>query len=588
MLPIIPTSDRSLSKILQESFGWCWPPFIYPQEPSDSCLAVLPPLVLRHFRRLNPGTQQQLLRFKDDRRNVANIEELEECYRRTWTIRRIFLETIDKLYLNESLETWSPQFWTDDNLSELSWLRLMDLLMMKEKKEPQEPDRKADYPVHINFTPCHPLQPNRPISTHRQVQVESIKHINMSDDSPRYWTIGFQDTIPKNPRFHDLCLKRTHPFPNIMISNHLDRLGHIWIDKLRDEDEQTDPPAKKCRVLFQKTCSDGDLGLFLWPQFNLKRIGKTLPGKLANFLTTDTPKIPIYQGGIVELCDQDRLILFTTQYRSHRVFIDLQIAIEFCWASEVDQVEARADFPEKNTKKKSVAPEKRSLWIDNLLQWPNPSERHSHYVKAPNSYPEFDIDDEEQDGIVISQTDEQESREQIAITKVKDQSNPMDADQDTSSDECLFMPEERANSLTECNDKDESIPISGTCCPLECPAQINCLGTDSSENPILRDSDSVSSPRRIKVLGEKHHHQDPQAIPLSDKKDHPGKPLPRRSKPASRHGKENDSTQKEARKVNAKGKSSSGNSNKSAKRKSPRLIEMAHSNQPTTSKRKRI
>ncbi|KAA1110665.1 hypothetical protein PGT21_029034 [Puccinia graminis f. sp. tritici] len=591
----IPTTDDDLSQMLKENFGWCWPPYLFQQEPPNSSPVNLPHPVLSYFRQLDPDNQQQLLRFKDDKRTIRNVEELEEIYRRTWTIRWVFLETINRLNANDFIDDspTSPQFYDDNNSSELFWLRLMDLLMTKQKIRSNSSDRskeckkKEDYPVHINFTPCHPLQSDRPIPVNRHVQVESIKRVNVPDDRPRYWTVGFQDTTSNNPKLHDLCFQRKNPFPNIMISNHIGRLGHIWIEKSRDEDGKTDFPTKKYRVLFQKTCSDLDLGLFLWPQFHVKKIEKALNlGKQSNFVP-DTPKIPIYQDNIIELCDQDRLLLFTTEYRSHRVFIDLQISVEFCWASDCDEAEKRGDLKENEGESKCEPLPESSVWIDNLLQWPNPCERYSHYVKVPSSYPDFDVIDEGQDvqqatpsGIVISHTDEQESPEQITIAQTTE---PMETNRDTSSNACLFKSTKTIKNQTKCKDKAEQTPTATTHGLLG-PTQVKYLTVDSSENPLICNSDPTFSPRKIKILGDKY--QDSQTNSLAGEKQIPEKQIQQRLKSTLRQGKENNSN--ESKKLNSKGKSS-GNE-KSVKRKSPRLIEMSHSHnqQLSTSKRKRI
>ncbi|KAH9460250.1 hypothetical protein MJO28_004089 [Puccinia striiformis f. sp. tritici] len=594
----IPRTDEDLSEMLKENFGWCWPPYVspeYPQQQFESFLVNLPPPVIRYFRKLNPENQQRLLRFKSDKQSIRNAQELEEVYRRTWTIRWIFLETINRLYLNDFIDDSPAQFWDDDNLSELYWLRLMDLLATKKNHSsnssdpPKEYEKKEDYPVNIKFTPCHPLQTNRPISTNHHVQVESTKHFNVTDGGPRFWTIGFQDTTCNNPKLHDICFKRKNPFPNIMLSNHIDRLGHIWIEKSRDNDQKCDRSSKKFRVLFQKTCSDVDLGLFLWPQFNLKKIGSILAEQ--SDLPPDTPKIPIYQDSIVELCDQDRLILFATEYRSHRVFINLQIAIEFSWASEFDDSENQISLREKEQDISLCKPEQEcSAWIDNILQWPNPCERYSHYVTAPSSYPELEVDKEEQatsdTRIEERQLEGHECLEQETMAQSKDQLATKETGRGTSRNECLFESEDATNASQECRDQDDQASIPPSDCTSERPVrdEVNSLSVNSSATPILCDSGPASSAWQVKVSAGQP--EDPQPVLRSGDRDIAESQDHERTMPGLRQGKQNNCTRKESGKINNTGKSLG--SEKSVRRKSPRLIELAHSNKPTTSKRRRI
>jgi hypothetical protein len=64
------------------------------------------------------------------------------------------------------------------------------------------------------------------------------------------------------------------------------------------------------------------------------------------------------------------------------VFINLQIAIEFCWASEFDEDVSEPD-PKHEGENCCKTREKNSMWIDNILQWPNPCQR---YVSSPVNY----------------------------------------------------------------------------------------------------------------------------------------------------------------------------------------------------------
>jgi hypothetical protein len=174
-------------------------------------------------------------------------------------------------------------------------------------------------------------------------------------------------------------------------------------------------------------------------------------------------------------------------------------------------------------------------------------------------------------GIVISHTDEQESLEQITITQTKDS---METNRNTSSNACLVKSTETIKNQAKCKDKTERTPTATTHGLLG-PTQVKCLGVDSSENPLIFNSDSAFSPRKITILGDS----------LAGEKQIPEKQKPQRSKSTLRQGKENNSN--ESKKLNSKGKSL-GN-DKSVKRKSPRLIEMSHSNnQQSASKRKRI
>ncbi|PLW11710.1 hypothetical protein PCASD_20741 [Puccinia coronata f. sp. avenae] len=632
--PIIPTTDKDLSDKLKDTFGWCWPPYhVYSEGPSDSTQMCLPLPVIRYFRQLTPDKQQRLLKFKDDKKNARNVQDLEELYKRTWTIRWIFLETINRLYLHHPIDSSSAQFWDDDNLSELYWLRLMDLLTRKNNEGsdtsdlPGECEKKADYPIHINLTPCHPLQSDRPICTNRHVQVESIKHLlSSTGHHSRVWTIGFQDTTcNNNPKLHDICFKRKHPFPNIMISNHIDRLGHMWIEKSSDDGSETDDPIKKpYRILFQKTCSDHDLGLFLWPQFNFKKIGQAFFENQSDFLP-DTPKIPVYQDNIIELCDQDRLILFATEYRSHRVFINLQIAIEFCWASEFDEDVSEPD-PKHEGENCCKTREKNSMWIDNILQWPNPCQRYSHYVKAPSLYHESDLNDQGYDmqdsrsGIAIIRSEEPECVKDETFCQPKDELDSMETNREGSSNECFLEPE-KAKTHRDCGEDNAGLALNSTTNRLfEGTKQVDSSSTDQSGSGIFCHYDSTSSPLQVKFLADIHRdsqpvlqldealavkpekpqsisqldpvlsdeNREPQSVSQPKETVNPDKENHQKLKPNSRHVKENNSSPKESKKTSHKDGKKPAGSDKSVKRKSPRLIEMAHSNIPTTSsKRKR-
>jgi len=593
----IPTTDEDLSDKLKDTFGWCWPPYqVHPQEQSASTRTCLPPAVTRYFRQLTPDQQRRLLKFKDDKKNVGNVQELEELYKETWTIRWIFLETINRMYLNEPIDSSAAQFWDDDNLSELYWLRLMDLLATKNgdcldsSDLPIEREKKEDYPINITFIPCHPLQSDRPISPNHHVKVESIKHLNATGDQPRFWTIGFQDTTYNNPKLHDICFRRKNPFPNIMISNHIDRLGHMWIEESRDDGSKTDDgPSKKYRILFQKTCSDLDLGLFLWPQFNFKKIGKSFFEKQSEFLP-DTPKIPVYQDCIIELCDQDRLILFTTEYRSHRAFINLQISIQFCWASEFNN-DRDETISQKQGENHCKTRQKDSVWIDNILQWPNPCERYSHYVQV-RSYPTFDVSvlerggPETTSGITMAQSEEQECPVQVSTNQANNQPNSFQLNQNTLSDECLLESQKIANNRPCYRNEFDLAQNSTTDSFLEGPIQSGSSCAESSRDSIICHSDCRSSPLGQKFLADKD--QDPQPVPQPVEKKFPGKYTQQQHiKPSLRQGKENNYNQKEPKKPIRRDGKSSSESDKSLKRKSPRLIEIANSSKPTTSKRKR-
>ncbi|KNZ55714.1 hypothetical protein VP01_2603g3 [Puccinia sorghi] len=567
----IPTTDEDLSDNLKDTFGWCWPPYhVHPQEQSASTRTCLPPAVTRYFRQLTPDKQRRLLKFKDEKKNAGNVQELEELYKKTWTIRWIFLEAINKMYLNEPIDSLAAQFWDDDNLSELYWLRLMDLLAKKNddcldsSALPIEREKKEDYPININFIPCHPLQSDRPISTNHHAQVESVKHLNATGNQPRFWTIGFQDTTCKTPKLHDICFKRKNPFPNIMISNHIDRLGHMWIEEPRDDESKTDDgPSKKYRILFQKTCSDLDLGLFLWPQFNFKKIGKSFFEKQSEFLP-DTPKIPVYQDCI----------------------------IEFSWASEFNN-DRDETISQKQGENLCKTQQKDSIWIDNILQWPNPCERYSHYVQVPHSYPTFDLNvlertrQETTSAITVAQSEDQECPDQVSTNQANGQPNSVQINRDTLSDECLLQSHKVANNKPCYRNELDLARNSTTDSLFEGPIQSGSSCAESSRNSIFCHSDSTFLPLDKEFLADKD--QDPQPVSQPAEKKNTGKHTQQQHiKPSLRHGKENHSNQKEPKKpLRGDAKNSSG-SDKSLKRKSPRLIEIANSSKPTTSKRKRM
>lgn len=605
---VVPAGDEELSGLLKETFGWFWPPYDQHQHPSDSVRISLPIPVISYFRQLSPEVQQQLLRFKEVRQRSDNIEELEEIYRRTWTIRRIFLESINRLYSAFYIENNSPQFWDDDNASELCWLRLITSMNTDENGSPslgaagRTSRKKEDYPVFINLIPCHPLEINRPTRPNRHAQVETLRNLNSNENRRRFWTIGFQDTVYNKCKLHDICFKRKNPFPNIAISNHIDRLGLIWVENSEDLRQSKIHPNKKFRILFQKTSPDLDLGLFLWPQFNLKKMKRAI---FENTFIPDTPKVPIYQNKIVELCDQDRLILFTTEYRSHRVFIDLQISIEFGWASEFgDGKQVVIQAENVQIANESKGPEEHGEWIDNVLLWPNPCERYSHYVPEPISYPGFcrNNEHEHREREALQELMQNETQEQqLADGQTQDPDMSIEKDRLISSDDCLSgLGEIKINQSPQSHEIDsifESVkigppshtahekPTQDDSALLENPYKDISSQSPLPEKIIAHDAASPSPPdSQIKqsMLDRNPHH-------LTTSVENTLLQHPKQENPCCQESQREKGERAATTQTSKTTKSTSQppSSDKAVKRKSPRLIGMSTGIKPKNTKRKK-
>ncbi|KAI8445278.1 hypothetical protein BY996DRAFT_2126439 [Phakopsora pachyrhizi] len=304
----IPQSNLLLSRALIKSLGWSWPPLT-----GKTVGQCLPQGVIITFRSLDRALQRSLLNFGQQvLRDDITQEEKEKLYRLSWDIRRLLIDTLALIHTPEGFDPSADQFWYFDGSSELIWLRLNP-----GRLESQESTKEIDYPTSITFSTTHPLEGSGIHPCHPRAEKRTIDVCQAPSEG--YWLLGFQDCC--NP-FHHINFSRLQRFASVRISPHVNTLGMLWLENGR--------PGPKNRILFQKTASEEDLAMFLWPQF------QSLHYKALEKLP-ETPKIPIFQDDVVEICNEDRLLLFTTCYRSHRVHISLQLTIKFHWASEDKQ-----------------------------------------------------------------------------------------------------------------------------------------------------------------------------------------------------------------------------------------------------------
>ncbi|MBW0526456.1 hypothetical protein O181_066171 [Austropuccinia psidii MF-1] len=339
----------------------------------------LPIKVLKIFRNLSPQYQNLILNLKNQNQNL-NHQEIQNLNQILNQIKFALIDSIHILFTNQELDLNTKKFWNLIHSSHLQsqswWSKLIDHPNQKFKKKSQSisfnQNIVIDHPIAITFIPCHPLQPSIPFQFHPLAQK---KFINLNQiPFNRALSIGFQDT-PHS--IHHINFNRKNPYPFINLSSHVNTLGIIWIEK--------PSPTNSNRILFQKTCPDLDLTLLIWPQFNQKFF-KLYPNSLP-----EPPKIPVYHHQIVQLCDGDRLILFTSNYKSHRVHISLQISLKFHWASENHLVELNSinSTNYNSLNHHNHLSQKNLKWSENYLQWPNPCERYPHYLKQPITYAQF-------------------------------------------------------------------------------------------------------------------------------------------------------------------------------------------------------
>ncbi|KAH9824876.1 hypothetical protein DFH28DRAFT_942078 [Melampsora americana] len=334
---LIPDSKERIWQQLCQSLGWYWPPRNLKTDETYARSRVLV-----HFGRLNSLTQTEILDF-NQRSNGRDYDPNRiDRYWITWHIRAVMLEAIEWAVNGYCPDPDLLIFRDFTGNSELTWL---DLNRFRPKRLA---DKQLDFPVGILFFATDPLQapgPSHPCNP----KAQSLKIQLDKSPSQGFWSIGFQTTPYP---IHDINFSHSKAFPLVRVPHHIGKIGEIWVEHGK--------AGSKNRILFRKTVTEDDLSILIWPQYQSAHLDEKCT-------LVPLPRIPAYADEIIELCNEDRILLFASHYSSHRIHITLQITVRFEWASETS-----ADS---------------SIWVPNQFNWPNPTTRYSHYVRRPITMP---------------------------------------------------------------------------------------------------------------------------------------------------------------------------------------------------------
>ncbi|KAG0148039.1 hypothetical protein CROQUDRAFT_655410 [Cronartium quercuum f. sp. fusiforme G11] len=345
----IPKSEELLWCQLCQSLGWHWPP-LNPHTDEHRVRSR----VLVDFGRLTELVQRSLLRFGELSHRSrgpdmidCSADAVQRLYWTTWPIRAAMLEAIDLAVHGRYPDPDTRAFCDLSGWSELAWLEL--------NKNKPSAGIQIDYPLKVHFLATDPLLgPGASLPHPPQAESRMIELAHRPAKGG--WSLGFQRTPYP---VHEINFSHSHACPSVRVPHHIGELGHVWFDD--------GEAGSGRRILFRKTADESNLTLLLWPQYQPAH-------HEAECILSPPPRIPVYQYEIIELCNEDRLLLFASSFASHRIHITIQFTIRFEWASESSP--------------------KTSAWVPHHFNWPNPTERYSHYLARPKGIPAL-IDEDE-------------------------------------------------------------------------------------------------------------------------------------------------------------------------------------------------
>ncbi|MBW0552336.1 hypothetical protein O181_092051 [Austropuccinia psidii MF-1] len=238
-------------------------------------------------------------------------------------------------YHHHHHQLWLPQ-------AEIHWLRMRIDLRKQHGKT-------LDFPLSLRFV-TRPSQYQTDPTGKLVGKTGQIRLMALDQRSKNgYWPIEFSQSARLLCESHStIAFDHRQSALGINLPKNLTKIGYAWIENASY--------GPKNRILFKKSSIDELIGILLWPSF---------PDR-----SHPTPRIPVYQGDIIQLIDGDRLLIFMGEKRGIQDVL-IQIELSAHWASTHDPIRTYADLK---------------------YIYPNPCERYPHCLQRPIYKPIDNLD----------------------------------------------------------------------------------------------------------------------------------------------------------------------------------------------------